>query len=67
MTHRADGSPPRPRVKRVYDDAGPDDGTRVLVDRVWPRGLRKHDAHLDEWLKAVAPEHRAAQVVRPRA
>ncbi len=42
-------------MKRVYDDPSADDGTRVLVDRVWPRGLRKDEAHLDEWLKAVAP------------
>ena len=42
-------------MKRVYDDPSPDDGCRVLVDRVWPRGVRKDEAHLDEWLKAVAP------------
>ncbi|TVT18323.1 DUF488 family protein [Amycolatopsis rhizosphaerae] len=39
---------------RVYDEAA-SDGARVLVDRVWPRGLRKEDAHLDEWLRDVAP------------
>jgi uncharacterized protein YeaO (DUF488 family) len=43
------------RVRRVYDDAVPEDGTRVLVDRVWPRGLRKDAAHLDDWAKDVAP------------
>ena len=43
------------RVRRVYDEPSPDDGTRVLVDRVWPRGLRKDAAHLDEWAKDVAP------------
>ncbi len=42
-------------VRRVYDDRSPSDGTRVLVDRVWPRGLTKEAAHLDEWLKDVAP------------
>jgi len=42
-------------IKRVYDEAGHNDGTRVLVDRVWPRGMRKQDAHLDEWVKEVAP------------
>lgn len=47
--------PAKPRAKRVYDDISPDDGTRVLVDRVWPRGVSKERAHLDEWLKAVAP------------
>ena len=43
------------RVRRVYDDPVPEDGTRVLVDRVWPRGLRKTAAHLDDWAKDVAP------------
>ncbi len=55
MSRRPDTTSPRPQVKRVYDEPSPDDGTRVLVDRVWPRGLRKDDAHLDEWLKVVAP------------
>ena len=41
--------------RRVYEDPTPQDGTRVLVDRVWPRGMRKEDAHLDEWLRDVAP------------
>jgi uncharacterized protein YeaO (DUF488 family) len=44
-----------PRVRRIYDDPDPDDGTRVLVDRLWPRGVAKDRAHVDEWLKAVAP------------
>lgn len=43
------------RVRRIYDAPTRKDGTRVLVDRVWPRGLRKDEAHLDEWLKQVAP------------
>ena len=43
------------RVARAYDAPGPDDGTRVLVDRLWPRGLRKDDAPIDEWCKDVAP------------
>jgi len=43
------------RVRRVYDDPVPEDGTRVLVDRIWPRGLRKYAAHLDDWAKDVAP------------
>jgi uncharacterized protein YeaO (DUF488 family) len=41
------------RVERVYE--APDGGVRVLVDRLWPRGLRKEDAHLDRWAKEVAP------------
>ena len=43
------------RVRRVYGDPSPEDGARVLVDRVWPRGLRKDAARLDEWAKDVAP------------
>lgn len=43
------------RVRRVYDDPAPEDGTRVLVDRVWPRGLRKDAARLDDWARDVAP------------
>ena len=42
-------------LKRIYDEPSPDDGARVLVDRIWPRGVRKEDAHLDAWVKAVAP------------
>lgn len=55
MSRRPDASSHPLQVKRIYDAPSPDDGTRVLVDRVWPRGLRKDEAHLDEWLKAVAP------------
>ena len=43
------------RVRRVYDDPSAGDGARVLVDRVWPRGLRKAAARLDDWEKDVAP------------
>ena len=43
------------RVRRVYEAASPDDGARVLVDRIWPRGLRKDGAALDDWAKDVAP------------
>ena len=45
----------RVRAARVYDDPTPDDGTRVLVDRLWPRGLSKDRAHVDVWLKEIAP------------
>lgn len=45
----------RPKVKRVYEDPDPDDGHRVLVDRMWPRGLRKDAAAVDTWLRDVAP------------
>lgn len=42
-------------VRRVYDEPRPTDGSRVLVDRLWPRGLSKEKAHLNQWCKAVAP------------
>ena len=41
--------------RRVQEDTSPQDGRRVLVDRIWPRGVSKEKAHLDEWLKDVAP------------
>ncbi len=43
------------QLKRIYDDPSGDDGCRVLVDRIWPRGVSKKDAGLDEWCKAVTP------------
>jgi uncharacterized protein YeaO (DUF488 family) len=43
------------QVRRVYEEPRPEDGTRVLVDRLWPRGLSKAKAALDEWCKKVAP------------
>lgn len=43
------------QVRRVYEQPTPDDGARVLVDRLWPRGVSKERAALDEWLKQVAP------------
>lgn len=43
------------RVRRAYDPPSPDDGVRVLVDRLWPRGLSKQRAALDLWCKQVAP------------
>ena len=43
------------RLKRVYDEASPEDGTRVLVDRLWPRGRSREAAKVDLWLKDVAP------------
>lgn len=43
------------RIRRVYEDAQPDDGARVLVDRLWPRGISKERAALTLWLKDIAP------------
>jgi len=42
-------------LKRVYEKAVPEDGKRILVERLWPRGLKKEDAKIDEWLKELAP------------
>lgn len=42
-------------LKRVYEEPGSRDGTRVLVDRLWPRGIRKEDTAVDLWLKEIAP------------
>lgn len=43
------------QIKRIYEPAAKSDGTRVLVDRVWPRGITKEKAALDLWLKEIAP------------
>ena len=43
------------RIKRVHDDPSPEDGLRILVDRLWPRGVSKERAQLDEWAKDVSP------------
>ena len=46
------------RVKRVYDEPTKSDGRRVLVDHLWPQGLKKNEAQIDEWLKEIAPSAR---------
>jgi uncharacterized protein YeaO (DUF488 family) len=43
------------RIKRIYEPASPEDGARLLVDRVWPRGITKEAAALTMWIKEVAP------------
>jgi uncharacterized protein YeaO (DUF488 family) len=43
------------RLKRAYEPSNSKDGTRVLVDRLWPRGVSKEDAALDQWMKEIAP------------
>ena len=48
-------SPPKVQVRRIYDAPQSDDGVRVLVDRLWPRGVSKARAALDEWCKQIAP------------
>jgi uncharacterized protein YeaO (DUF488 family) len=47
--------PSRVRIKRAYEPPARGDGVRILVDRLWPRGLRKDDAHFDQWRKDVSP------------
>lgn len=42
-------------IKRIYEEPSDDDGYRVLVDRLWPRGVSKEDARLDDWMKDIAP------------
>jgi uncharacterized protein YeaO (DUF488 family) len=62
------GDPMRTRVsarnihlKRAYDAPAPDDGTRILVDRLWPRGISRDRAALDRWLKDIAPSNELRQ------
>jgi uncharacterized protein YeaO (DUF488 family) len=43
------------KTKRIYDPASPDDGRRILIDRLWPRGIKKEEAKIDEWLRDIAP------------
>ena len=45
------------QCKRVYEQAGPDDGYRVLVDKLWPRGVKKTDLAYDEWCKTLTPSN----------
>jgi len=43
------------KIKRIYEPYSKDDGYRILVDRLWPRGIKKENAHIDKWLKEIAP------------
>jgi uncharacterized protein YeaO (DUF488 family) len=43
------------QLKRAYEPPAPDDGTRILIDRLWPRGVKKAEAAIDEWMKEIAP------------
>lgn len=54
------------RIKRVYDEPEQGDGTRILVDRLWPRGLSKEKARVDIWLKDVAPSTELRKWFGPR-
>lgn len=48
-------------IKRIYDAPSPDDGYRILIDRLWPRGMKKENAHCDEWDKDLAPSNELRQ------
>jgi uncharacterized protein YeaO (DUF488 family) len=48
-------APHNVKLKRAYEPPAPDDGTRILIDRLWPRGLKKTDAAIDQWMKEIAP------------
>ncbi len=43
------------KIKRIYEPFAPDDGHRILVDRLWPRGIKKEEAKIDQWMKEIAP------------
>ena len=43
------------KTKRIYEEPSPDDGVRILVDRLWPRGIRRAEAQVDRWLKDIGP------------
>ena len=43
------------KLKRAYENPSADDGTRILIDRLWPRGIKKTDAAIDRWMKEIAP------------
>ena len=49
------------RLKRAYDPPAKDDGKRILVDRLWPRGVKKETAALDQWMKDIAPSNELRQ------
>ena len=55
MSNIRRGTTRKPGLKRVYETPSAEDGTRILVDRLWPRGLTKAKARVDLWLKAIAP------------
>lgn len=45
------------KIKRIYEPYSKTDGTRILVDRLWPRGIKKEEAHIDKWFKEIAPSN----------
>lgn len=57
MCDRAGMGPMKIAIKRVYEPYSKDDGWRILIDRLWPRGLSRDKAHLDDWQKEFAPSN----------
>ena len=55
------------RLKRAYQSSAADDGTRILIDRLWPRGVKKIDADIDQWAEGHRSKHCIAEMVRPRS
>ena len=53
------------KIKRIYEDPSDDDGYRVLVDRLWPRGVSKEDAKLNNWVKEIAPSSEWMKDIAP--
>jgi uncharacterized protein YeaO (DUF488 family) len=62
-TARPRKSAGRFRLKRIYEPASKDDGVRVLVDRLWPRGIAKRKAHIDLWLRDLSPSDELRRMV----
>jgi len=54
-------------LKRAYDPARSTDGTRLLIERLWPRGVKKSSLRIKSWLKDVAPKHGTSEVVQSRS
>jgi len=46
---------PTIHIKRIYESSSKNDGYRILIDRLWPRGIKKEDAHINKWMKDIAP------------
>ena len=53
------------RIKRAYEPPEDADGRRVLIDRIWPRGVSREQVRLDDWARELAPSARASHLVRP--
>jgi uncharacterized protein YeaO (DUF488 family) len=53
------------KIKRIYDKYEKSDGTRILVDRLWPRGIKKENAHIDKWMKKMLRQIRCEVVPQP--